>query len=77
MTEDTPTVITWMGVPLNEIPRDQLEQELVNAWTELGRLRKENADKSVNYIRDIAAMAKRIHEAKKPFFYKLLDRVFV
>jgi hypothetical protein len=42
----------WMGRPIEELPREELERALVSVSDELQRLRQELFEAPVTYIRD-------------------------
>jgi hypothetical protein len=54
-----PTLSYWKGVPLAEVPREELEEEFVNAWVRIQELERWISELSVGHIRDIARLARR------------------
>lgn len=58
MMSETPTIALWMGVPLSDLPREELEQALINTCKALEESRRAECDRSVAHIRDLAAMAR-------------------
>lgn len=54
-----PTIAYYMGVPLSEMPREELEATLCDAYQQIETLRHELCTRSVEHINDLAAMARR------------------
>lgn len=50
---------TWYGVPITEMPREELEAEFIKAQYQLAKLKTEMMAKSVLHVQDLARMAKR------------------
>ena len=48
----------WMGVPITELPRAELEQALIDTFRELQAAQEAMHRSSVAYIHDLAAMAR-------------------
>lgn len=57
--KDVPTLGYYRGVPINKMPRQELEAEFVNAWVKIQELERRICDLSVEHIHDIARLARR------------------
>ena len=55
---ETPMTTYWLGVPLNEVPRDELEAALTDTCLELERTRAAALKASVGEIRALADRAR-------------------
>ena len=55
---ETPMITYWLGVPLNEVPRDELEAALTDTCLELERTRAAALKASVGEIRALADRAR-------------------
>lgn len=62
-------IASWRGVPLSDVPRDELEQALVDAHQELQEAQSVACDAS---IREIHTLAELGRERLKPPVLKLL-----
>jgi hypothetical protein len=56
---DIPTIAYWMGVPISEMPREELEREFVAAHRRIQELERNICERSVEHIRDLAEMRLR------------------
>jgi hypothetical protein len=57
--EKIPTLSYFRGVPIGEMPREELEFEFVEAWVKIQELELKYAQLSVQHINDIAKLARR------------------
>lgn len=69
-----PTIAYWDGVPISEMPRDELEREFVAAHQEIELLRSELAARSVQHIQDLAAAAKARWRERHPYLEAVFGR---
>lgn len=58
MADETPMVATWFGVPLNEIPREELEREFVIAQRQMQLLQDRVSELSIDNIKMAAKIAR-------------------
>lgn len=64
---------TWCGVPLSELPREDLEQALIGTHAELMKASAENCRLSVQNVRLMADLAR---ERQASWFTKLARHAF-
>lgn len=53
----------WMGRPLSEIPREELEREFVKAYKQIQDMQGQYLKAKTDHINDLASMARRRHES--------------
>lgn len=53
---EVPMVASWMGVPLSEVPREELEQALIDTHRQLEQAQKSWCEASVGEVRALAAL---------------------
>ena len=56
---DSPKIALWRGVPLNEVPRDELECALMNAHIALMKNAEDRALQSIERVNELAMSARR------------------
>lgn len=49
-----PTIAYWEGVPLSEVPRERLEEIVIEQAHEISQLNSSICKASVDHIRDLA-----------------------
>lgn len=54
-----PEVHYWMGRPVSEIPREELEQLFVEACKKINDMNGQFVEAKINHINDLAAVRKR------------------
>jgi len=54
-----PQIAYWKGVRLSEVPREELEQALVEAHQEIERLSRRECELSVANIKQLGLLARR------------------
>jgi hypothetical protein len=65
MAEKIEMVGYWMGAPLNEVPREELEEALIDAHRQITLLNRQLCEVSVRHIRDLAAMGRQNLDGQK------------
>jgi len=63
------TIAYWMGIPLSELSREELELAFIQVNQELERERKARRDTSISEIRALAAL--RREQLRPVFGFKL------
>ena len=58
MTEEWPILATWRGVPVGEIPRDELEREFAVAHRRIQALEANMAAMSIREIHTLAEICR-------------------
>lgn len=52
-------IVTWHGVPLGDMPRDKLEQALIDTYRELQEMKERSARASVERMDMLADLVRR------------------
>ena len=60
-----PIAAYWRGVPLNEVPRAELEEALMDAHRQITILNRQLCERPVRHIHDLANMGRQNIAAQK------------
>jgi len=56
---DIPLLVYWMGEPLSNLPREELENLFIAAHARINELERELCDLSIQHIQDLGRLARR------------------